>query len=108
MDKYYIEPGCLLWYCNRDTGEVGSARVLTTFADGFTFRFNGRIRKLPNSALGTRLFLTREGALRPGKILEPKRQSRTGFWDREIEALANYDIDADEALTGIYGPDVDH
>ena len=70
MGHYYLYPGQNLWYCNRDTGELGTVKVEYVYPGEFVIRYHRRNYRLPYSALGTRLFFTRKGAACPSEIIE--------------------------------------
>ena len=103
MRGLYLHPGQKLWYCNRDTGEIGTVEVTTVYPDVFFIKFRGKTHRLPTSALGTRLFFTRKGAACPGEIIKDGQLKEPYFWDREVQILCNYE-DPESALEYRYGP----
>ena len=103
MSRTYLHPGQQLWYCNRKTGELGTVKVTTVYSDIFFIEFRGKIYRLPTSALGTRLFFTRNGAARPSEIIKDGQLEKPYFWDHEIQILCD-DDDPEAALQSRYGP----
>ena len=72
MQKYRLVPGQVLWYCNRNTGELGTVEVMYVFRGGFIIQYNGKFYEMKQEALGTRLFFSKKGASCPGEIIKPE------------------------------------
>ena len=65
-----LKPGQILWYCNRNTGELGTVQVKTAHVGEFIVEYKNKLYRLPSTALGTRLFFTRKGAANPSEIMK--------------------------------------
>ena len=77
---FYVRPNQELFYCEQSSGSIKSVRVAYVGADGFVVRYNGKIYELPHSALGSRLFLTAQGAAHPCDVGKDKpRYAFYGF-----------------------------
>ncbi len=70
MRDYYLYPGMKLWYCNRNTGDLGTVGVTRAYSGSFYIRYRGKEYEMPMNALGTRLFFTRKGASCPSEIIK--------------------------------------
>ncbi len=105
MRGHYLYPGMKLWYCNRNTGELGTVEVSRAYAGTFYIRYHGKEHELPMSALGTRLFFTRKGASCPKAILKEREATEydnKAYRDFHVLhriAQTEWEVDWDELLS---------
>ncbi len=98
MRHLYVKPGQVLWYCNRDTGELGTVQVKYAYTGEFIISYGEKLYRLPYSALGKRLFFTRKGAACPSEILKDRARREKQALTEDPEITFHVPRDYDEPI----------